>query len=73
MRKSIESDEGGEDGVCGRPRLIGFDEFPPGYPWARLLSSRAGLRFTRQVQFSAGRELSPAGPARGGSGFSGSE
>ena len=70
MRKSIESDEEGEDGACGRPRLIGFDEFPPGYPWARLVSTRAGFCFTRRVQFSAGLDRSPAGSAMGGSGSS---
>jgi hypothetical protein len=34
---------------------------PPGYPWARLLSSRAGFCFTRPNQFSAAREESPGG------------
>ena len=49
MRKSIESDEEGEDGCGSRPPLIVFDEFPPGYPSARLLSSRAGFCFTRRI------------------------
>ena len=49
MRKSIESDEEKEDGDGHRPPLIVFDEFPPGYPSARLLSSIAGFCFTRRV------------------------
>ncbi len=59
MRKSIESDEEGGDGDEHHPPLIVFDEFPPGYPSARLLSSRAGFCFTRRIQFSAGVEESP--------------
>jgi hypothetical protein len=61
MRKSIESDEEGGDGDEHRPLLIVFDEFPPGYPLARLLSSRAGFRFTRPNQFSAAVKESPPG------------
>ena len=59
MGKSIESDEEGRDGDGHRPPLIVFDEFPPGYPSARLLSSRAGFRFARRIQFSADVEVSP--------------
>jgi len=59
MGKSIESDGEGEDGGCDRPPLIVFDEFPPGYPWARLRPRRAGFRFTRPNQFSAALEESP--------------
>ena len=33
---------------------------PPGYPWAGLLSSRVGFRFTRRDQFNAAVEASPA-------------
>ena len=38
---------------------------PPGYPWARLLSSIAGFRFTRPDQFNAAVGKSPARSARG--------
>jgi len=37
---------------------------PPGYPWARLLSSMAGFRFTRPHQFNAAPEHPPARSAR---------
>ena len=37
---------------------------PPGYPWARLLSSMAGFRFARPDQFNARGKESP-GEARG--------
>jgi len=38
---------------------------PPGYPWARLLSSIAGFRFTWSDQFNAAVEESPARSASG--------
>ena len=38
---------------------------PPGYPWARLLSSIAGFRFARPDQFNAAVE---DWPVRSGSG-----
>jgi hypothetical protein len=38
--------------------LIVFDEFPPGYPSARLRPRRAGFRFTRS---RVRRDLSGAG------------
>ncbi len=66
MGKSIESDGEGEDGGRSRPPLIVFDEFPPGYPWARLLPSIAGFRFTRPNQFSATVEESPGDDDGGG-------
>ena len=59
MRKSIESDEEEGNGGPHRPPLIVFDEFPPGYPSARLLSSIAGFCFTRRVYFSADVAESP--------------
>jgi hypothetical protein len=33
---------------------------PPGYPWAGLLPSRAGFRFTRQDQFTEKALMAPA-------------
>ncbi len=59
MGKSIEADAGEEDGGRDRPPLIVFDEFPPGYPSARLRPRRAGFRFTRRNQFSAALVESP--------------
>jgi len=59
MGESIEADEEGKDGGRSRPPLIVFDEFPPGYPSARLRPRRAGFRFTRPVQFRPRADDSP--------------